>query len=212
MKRWAKRCRSSSEYCTYPKNGRRRATTAYHMLSEHAYKLISAVCGFVVCCTSFFWINRWSTETMKTQIDNLFGGGGAGGVWSFHQHLHQVPEFDGWMAMTCLQNGTYFLVDCQEYVPICMYAPQIGEASFGQFYYRMILVSEKHGFTGRISIEILFQKHAQANRVWSFLQQTIALKVIACAWWTRCCEPGCLLSLGWSDLLLDLSALRPSPW
>lgn len=67
--------------------------------------------------------------------------------------------------MTCLQNGKYFLVDCQEYVPICMYAPQIGEAPFGNVHYRMILVSEKHGFTGRISIEILFQTCASKPRV-----------------------------------------------
>ncbi len=97
---------------------------------------------------------------MKTQIENLFGGGGAGGGWLFHQHLHQLPQFGSWiyLAITCLQ---YFLVDCQEYVPICMYAPQIGEASFDNVHCRMILVSEKHGVTRRISIEILFQTMCQ---------------------------------------------------
>ena len=48
MKRWAKRCRSSSECCRYPKNGRLRSTTTYHMLSEHAYELISAGLLFTV--------------------------------------------------------------------------------------------------------------------------------------------------------------------
>ena len=55
-----------------------------------------------VCCLLyliFFQKNLCSTETMKTQMEYLFRGCGAGGAWLFHQHWHQVSQFDGWIFM-----------------------------------------------------------------------------------------------------------------
>lgn len=193
----------------YHKNGRRRSTTTYLMLSEHAYELIFAGSFFTVPhfffkkslidrdnenadWQSFWWRWGWCRDYFTSTCIKC---------------LNSTVE---WPWPACKTENTSWWTVRSMCLSACMH-PRLEKHRLAMF------IIGWSWFLRSMDSQVespskYFFKHAQANRVWNFLQQTIALKVIACAWWTRCCEPGCLLSLDWSYLLLDFSALRPSPW